>query len=150
MRELHDQLSRYVQHAAAGGEVVVTIRGRRVARLSAVSPDDALADLRLAGSCRSPSVRGLRAQVVERGRAREHRSTVSDLQAACGAMVLIGVDWALARQAGDIAQQHGLRGYDALYLATALASDAADLVFVTWDRELARATTKSGVAVAPG
>lgn len=82
--------------------------------------------------------------------ARVHRSTVSDLQAACGAMVLIGVDWALARQAGDIAQQHGLRGYDALYLATALASDAADLVFVTWDRELARATTKSGVAVAPG
>jgi predicted nucleic acid-binding protein len=78
-----------------------------------------------------------------------HRSTVTDLQAACGAMVLIGVDWALAQQAGDLAEQHGLRGYDAVHLATALASDAADLVFVTWDRELARATTKSGVAVAP-
>jgi prevent-host-death family protein len=54
VRELHDQLSRYVQHAAAGGEVVVTMRGRRVARLTPVSPDDALADLRARGLVQDP------------------------------------------------------------------------------------------------
>ena len=54
VRELHDQLSRYVQHAAAGGEVVVTMRGRRVARLAPVSGDDALADLRARGLVQEP------------------------------------------------------------------------------------------------
>src|SRR5215212_1953396 len=33
VRELHDRLSRYVQHVQDGAEVVVTMRGRRVARL---------------------------------------------------------------------------------------------------------------------
>jgi prevent-host-death family protein len=54
VRELHDQLSRYVQHAAAGGEVVVTMRGRRVARLAPASGDDALADLRARGLVQEP------------------------------------------------------------------------------------------------
>jgi prevent-host-death family protein len=54
VRELHDQLSRYVHHAAAGGEVVVTMRGRRVARLTPVSTDDPLADLRQRGLVQEP------------------------------------------------------------------------------------------------
>lgn len=55
IRELHDQLSRYVQHAAQGGEVVVTMRGRRVARLSPVNEADPLADLRTRGLVREPT-----------------------------------------------------------------------------------------------
>lgn len=54
VRELHDQLSRYVHHAAAGGEVVVTMRGRPVARLAPLSSDDALADLRARGLVQEP------------------------------------------------------------------------------------------------
>jgi prevent-host-death family protein len=57
VRELHDQLSRYVRHAAEGGEVVVTMRGRRVARLSPVDEADPLADLRARGLVREPSLR---------------------------------------------------------------------------------------------
>jgi prevent-host-death family protein len=49
VRELHDQLSRYVRHAAEGGEVVVTMRGQRVARLSPIESGDPLADLRARG-----------------------------------------------------------------------------------------------------
>jgi uncharacterized protein len=64
-------------------------------------------------------------------------------------MLLIGVDWALARQAGDLAEHYGLRGYDAVHLATALAVDATDLVLVTWDRNLAGAAVQAGIAVAP-
>lgn len=54
VRELHDQLSRYVQYAAAGGEVVVTMRGRRVARLTPLTTDDPLADLRERGLVQAP------------------------------------------------------------------------------------------------
>lgn len=55
VRELHDQLSRYVRHAADGGEVVVTMRGRRVARLSAIDAADPLGDLRARGLIEEPS-----------------------------------------------------------------------------------------------
>lgn len=55
VRELHDQLSRYVRHAAEGGEVVVTMRGRRVARLSAIDEVDPLADLRARGLIEEPA-----------------------------------------------------------------------------------------------
>jgi prevent-host-death family protein len=55
VRELHDQLSRYVHHAAQGGEVVVTMRGRRVARLSPVTDADPLTDLRARGLVREPT-----------------------------------------------------------------------------------------------
>jgi prevent-host-death family protein len=55
VRELHDQLSRYVQHVKDGGEVVVTMRGRRVARLVPVDEVDPLAALRARGLVREPT-----------------------------------------------------------------------------------------------
>jgi prevent-host-death family protein len=55
VRELHDRLSRYVQHVKAGGQVVVTMRGRRVARLVPVHEVDPLADLRARGLIREPT-----------------------------------------------------------------------------------------------
>lgn len=54
MRELHNQLSRYVKHVAEGAEVVVTMRGRPVARLTPVAGDDPLADLRERGLVDEP------------------------------------------------------------------------------------------------
>ena len=55
VRELHDRLSRYVQHVQDGAEVVVTMRGRRVARLVPVDQIDPLADLRARGLVREPT-----------------------------------------------------------------------------------------------
>jgi prevent-host-death family protein len=55
VRELHNRLSRYVQHVQAGAEVVVTMRGRRVARLVPVDEIDPLADLRARGLVREPT-----------------------------------------------------------------------------------------------
>ena len=78
VRELHDHLSRYVQHVKDGGEVVVTMRGRRVARLVGVDDVDPLADLRARGLVHEPTApRGPRAQ-RERLKAAE---PVSDLVA---------------------------------------------------------------------
>ena len=54
VRELHDQLSRYLRHVGSGGDVVITMRGRRVARLSMVDGADPLADLRARGLVRDP------------------------------------------------------------------------------------------------
>jgi prevent-host-death family protein len=53
VRELHDRLSRYVQHVQDGAEVVVTMRGRRVARLVPIDQIDPLADLRARGLVRN-------------------------------------------------------------------------------------------------
>lgn len=54
VRELHSQLSRYVRQVQSGGEVVVTMRGRRVARLSALEVEDPLAELRDRGLVQDP------------------------------------------------------------------------------------------------
>jgi prevent-host-death family protein len=55
IRELHDRLSRYVRHVAEGGEVVVTSRGKRVARLAPISDQDPLDDLRRRGLVQEPA-----------------------------------------------------------------------------------------------
>lgn len=55
VRELHDQLSRYVRHVAAGGEVRVTIHGKQVARLVPVTETDSLAELKARGLIRAAS-----------------------------------------------------------------------------------------------
>lgn len=54
-------------------------------------------------------------------------------------MSLAGVDARLAREAGRLAHQHGLRGYDAVHLATALQVQDPQLLLVTWDRAIAGA-----------
>ena len=80
---------------------------------------------------------------------RAHRATVRELDAACAAMRLVGVDWQLALSAGDAAERYALRGYDAVHLVTALNVHDAALVIVTWDRDLAHAALAAGQHVAP-
>ena len=55
VRELHDHLSRYLRDVAQGGEVLVTMRGKRVARLSPIDAADPLAELRARGLIQEPS-----------------------------------------------------------------------------------------------
>lgn len=54
----------------------------------------------------------------------------------------------LASTAGRLAQDRGLRGYDAVHLASALAVADEDLVLVTGDATLAAAGSAEGLAVA--
>lgn len=56
IRELKNGLSGYIDRVRDGEEVIVTDRGRPVARLSALdAPDDRLAELVAAGVVRPPS-----------------------------------------------------------------------------------------------
>ena len=55
IRDLKNNLSRYVDQVREGGEVIVTDRGRPVARLSALDqPTDRLAELITSGAVRAP------------------------------------------------------------------------------------------------
>ena len=73
----------------------------------------------------------------------------------------LGADWAeyfqieisesLIRLAGDLAEKHRLRAYDALHLASAVRlRDLAveDVAISTWDRDLADASRNEGLSLA--
>jgi uncharacterized protein len=77
------------------------------------------------------------------------RAAVKDLAAACAAMSLVGIDWELAIDAGELAAAYALWGYDAVHLATALSVGDDDVVVVTWDGDLGRAAVAAGRAVVP-
>jgi predicted nucleic acid-binding protein len=62
---------------------------------------------------------------------------------------VIGLDDTLARAAGELAERHALRGYDAVHLASATAIDDSDLVIATWDRDLASAAIAKNQIVVP-
>ncbi len=107
--------------------------------------------LRISSQLVYPEARAALAAAERQGRIdrRGLRRAVGDLEQAITAMRLLGVDQALARQAGSLAEQHALRGYDAVHLASALLIDDPELLIVTWDRELAAAARDSGHPVAP-
>ncbi len=69
VRDLHDRLSEHLERVAGGAEVVVTRRGRAIARLSAVDSTDRLEDLVQRGLVTPPEQprRPRRAQVKAAG-----------------------------------------------------------------------------------
>lgn len=77
-----------------------------------------------------------------------HSRALRDFESLQGELSLIGLDKQLARQAGQLAEKLELRGYDAVHLASALAT-GEDIVFVSWDQDLRRAAARSGCAIAP-
>jgi len=76
------------------------------------------------------------------------RSSLRTFEALHESLVSVGVDKYVARDAGRLATDLDLRGYDAVHLATALDLAEEELVFVTWDDDLARAADASGLATA--
>jgi uncharacterized protein len=77
------------------------------------------------------------------------RSAVRAIDDLYAELRVIGIDGALAQFAGELAELHGLRGYDAVHLASAISVEDAGLVTVTWDRDLADAVAACGYAVLP-
>jgi len=77
-----------------------------------------------------------------------YRQARAELESLQSELLLIGIDGQLVRRAGQLAEDFALRGYDAVHLASALATADA-VTFVSWDRELRRAATHSGCAIAP-
>jgi predicted nucleic acid-binding protein len=86
--------------------------------------------------------RGGRLSAAGHSRAREEFEALQD------EMLLIGVDRALTRHAGQLAEDHSLRGYDAVHLASALAL-GEERTLVTWDRALRDAAARSAIGISP-
>ncbi len=73
----------------------------------------------------------------------------SDFDRYWAEMRVIDVDDPMARHAAEIADRTGLKGADAIHVATGLAVGAEEAVLVTWDRAMGDAATELGLAVAP-
>jgi predicted nucleic acid-binding protein len=78
----------------------------------------------------------------------EHAQALTAFEELQADLITVGVDEDLARRAGEHAEALGLRGYDAVHLATALELGDEEVVVVTWDRDLARATEQVGLGLA--
>jgi predicted nucleic acid-binding protein len=89
------------------------------------------------------------AQRVGRIDVRALRDAVRAIDDLYAELRVIGVDDALARSAGELAERYGLRGYDAVHLASAIGIEDSSLVMVTWDEDLATAALACGAAVVP-
>jgi hypothetical protein len=80
---------------------------------------------------------------------RAHQRAVWELDRRVESIDVVELRRPLARVAGALAERHGLRGCDAVHLASALAIHAGQTVMVTWDRSLAKAAGVSGLGVIP-
>lgn len=73
-------------------------------------------------------------------------SAISRIEAALEALYLYEVDAAVCRSAANVNPRQ-LRTSDAIHLATALAINDPELVFITYDTRLAKAAEANGLRV---
>jgi predicted nucleic acid-binding protein len=61
---------------------------------------------------------------------------------------LVEVSQSVVLRAGDLAEKHGLGGFDAVHLSSAAKLGRKGTLLVTWDRQLARAGREEGLEIA--
>jgi len=108
------------------------------------------ADLLVSGQLVYPEARAALAAATRAGRIDESTqvSAVAALEDLYAQLRIIAIDEPLARQAGDLAAQHALRGYDAVHLACALQLEGDDVLLATWDSALNAAARATGQLIA--
>lgn len=79
---------------------------------------------------------------------RHLRRAVRAFDALYEGLDIVEIDDKLVRSAGDLAEAHGLRGYDAVHVAAAVRLRDPDLVVVAGDQAVLAATRAEGIAVA--
>lgn len=81
-----------------------------------------------------------------------HRARVAQFDRDWNRYAVVEMTAAIARRSGEIAELHGLRGFDAIHLASALwltSAYSGDLVFMAFDRRLTAAAQAAGLVVSP-
>ena len=80
----------------------------------------------------------------------ELRRIVRELNAGWASYSVVDVSESVVRLAGDLAERHGLRAYDAVHLAAAIVVRQAggNLEFLTFDSRLNQAGHREGLSVA--
>jgi uncharacterized protein len=74
-----------------------------------------------------------------------HRQALAEFEQVQRELALVGLDEALAHDAGELADALALRGYDAVHLASALASGGDEVALITWDVDLGVAAERMGL-----
>ncbi len=75
---------------------------------------------------------------------------VAEIERLWGQVLTIGVDEALLRHAGDLAEMMGLRAYDAIHLAAVeAAGEPGSIEFACWDNDLRKAASSLGYNLFP-
>jgi hypothetical protein len=77
-----------------------------------------------------------------------HASAKHELRRHLDQVLPITLTGSLAHAAGEAAERHVLRGYDAIHLVSARSLARDPVVMVTWDRALAGAARDAGLLVA--
>jgi predicted nucleic acid-binding protein len=97
-----------------------------------------------------PEGRAALAQARRMGRlsSRQLRSAVVALESLDGQLDHVEITAPLAARAGQLAEDHALRGYDAVHLAAAELITDGDLVVVAGDQDLKSAAHAMGLATA--
>jgi hypothetical protein len=78
----------------------------------------------------------------------ELRAAIGDFDSICQQLDMVEVTDELVGEAGNLAQEFGLRGYDAVHLASAQAVSDEDLVVAAGDQGLLSAAEALGFATA--
>jgi uncharacterized protein len=96
-----------------------------------------------------PEARAALARARRMGRLTRSQLTaaVIELDSIIDEIDLVEITAELAHTAGELAQQHGLRGYDAVHLAAAHSIVDNDLVLVAGDTDLIAAAQSIGITV---
>ena len=82
----------------------------------------------------------------------KHRQRLAQLNLDWENMLRIELVPAVVRTAGDLAEVHGLRGFDSIHLASALwlkEKTSTPLNFAVFDQRLRAAAERAGLAVVP-
>ena len=108
------------------------------------------ADLLVSSQLIYPEARAALAAAARADRIDEptHVNALATLEDLYAQLRIIAIDEPLAREAGDLASQHALRGYDAVRLACALHLEGDDVLLATWDKALNSATRATGQLIA--
>jgi uncharacterized protein len=85
---------------------------------------------------------------LDRINGEELESAVEDFESLHQQLDIVEVDEALVRDAGSLAEQFALRGYDAVHLASVKLIQDPDVVFAAVDPDLLRGAQTLGIAVA--
>ena len=81
---------------------------------------------------------------------KRHRERVGRLDRDWDRYARVELNAAVARSAGELAEQHSLRGFDAIHLASALWLKSAhtdDLAFAAFDRTLTAGAKAAGLTI---
>ncbi len=97
-----------------------------------------------------PEARAALAQAERMGRLTpgDLLKAVDDLDSIAREINYIEITAHVAESAGVLAQTHGLRGYDAVHLASAALANDDELVMVTGDNKLGFTAQSIGISVA--